>query len=352
MSDEQETALEVTAIVVNFNAGDDLREALASIARELAGRGWEGFVVDNASQDGSAAIAREFAPAVSLVVNPTNVGFGRAVNQALARARAPFVLIMNPDARLTPGALAVLEGELRREPQCAIAGPRILDPDGSVQGSARGDPDMFTGFFGRSTALRRLMPWLPASRRNVVDVNVPADAPSLAVDWLSGACVLARCEALLAEGGFDERYFLYYEDIDLAWRGRSRGWRYRFVPTSIVHHHHAATVGVGSNVHRYYSERNRLLTLVKNAPAAMATRELLRFPLSTVSYLWTEGVMPLLRGRRPRFATVALRVRSFGGASRHALYALRARRRIQQRRTVEPQLLVADLVRDRNQRRA
>src|SRR5204862_8104871 len=115
-------------------------------------------------------------------------------------------------------------------------------------------------------------------------------------------------------GLFDERYFLYYEDIDLAWRGRSRGWRYRFVPASIVHHHHAATVGVGSTVHRYYSERNRLLTLVKNAPAAMATRELLRFPLSTVSYLWTEAVRPLVRGRRPRFATVAVRVRSFAGA--------------------------------------
>jgi len=242
---------EVAAVIVNFNAGDDLRAALASAARELHGRAWEGFVVDNASHDGSAAIAREFAPAVTLVANAANVGFGRAVNQALARARAPFVLIMNPDCRLEPGALAALEGELRREPQCAIAGPRILDPDGSVQGSARGDPDMFTGFFGRSAALRRLMPWLPASRRNVVDVSVPADAPSLAVDWLSGACVLARREALVAEGGFDERYFLYWEDADLCRRLRTRGYDVRYVPAATAVHR----VGLSSRTARAPSVR-------------------------------------------------------------------------------------------------
>jgi GT2 family glycosyltransferase len=242
---------EVAAIVVNFNAGEELRAALTSIASELTGRAWQGFVVDNASQDGSAAIAQEFAPAVTLVANRANVGFGRAVNQALARCGAPFVLIMNPDCRLQPGALAALEGELRREPQCAIAGPRILDPDGSVQGSARGDPDMFTGFFGRSTALRRLMPWLPAARRNVVDVTVAAGSPSLAVDWLSGACVLARREALAAEHGFDERYFLYWEDADLCRRLRTRGYEVRYVPSATAVHR----VGLSSRTARAPSVR-------------------------------------------------------------------------------------------------
>ncbi|HEV8393916.1 MAG TPA: glycosyltransferase family 2 protein [Vicinamibacterales bacterium] len=242
---------DVTAIVVNFNAGDELRDALTSIASELAGRDWQGFVVDNASHDGSAAIAQEFAPAVTLVRNPANIGFGRAVNQALAQARAPFVLIMNPDCRLEPGAMAALESEMGQQPQCAIAGPRILDPDGSVQGSARGDPDMFTGFFGRNTALRRLLPWLPAARRNVVDVSVPAGAPSLAVDWLSGACVLSRREALLAEGGFDERYFLYWEDADLCRRLRTRGYEIRYVPKATAVHR----VGLSSRTARAPSVR-------------------------------------------------------------------------------------------------
>ena len=289
MSDEatREAAPDVTAIIVNFNAGDELREALASIARELAGRGWEGFVVDNASQDGSAAIAQEFAPAVSLIANAVNVGFGRAVNQALARARAPFVLIMNPDSRLEPGALAALEGVLRREPQCAIAGPRILDPDGSVQGSARGDPDMFTGFFGRSTALRRLMPWLPASRRNVVDVSVPAGGPSLAVDWLSGACVLAQREALVAAGGFDERYFLYWEDADLCRRLRTRGYEVRYVPVATAVHR----VGLSSRTARGPSVRAfhdsaYLYYATHVAPGALNPKRLLARALLSLRCWW------------------------------------------------------------------
>ena len=278
---------EVTAIVVNFNAGDELRAALASVARELDGRVWEGFVVDNASQDGSAAIAREFAPAVTLVANAANVGFGRAVNQALARAGAPFVLIMNPDCRLEPGALTALEAELRREPQCAIAGPRILDPDGSVQGSARGDPDMFTGFFGRSAALRRLMPWLPASRRNVVDVRVPAGAPSLAVDWLSGACLLARREALVAEGGFDGRYFLYWEDADLCRRLRTRGYEVRYVPGATAVHH----VGLSSRTARAPSVRAfhdsaYLYYATHVAPGALNPKRLLARALLSLRCWW------------------------------------------------------------------
>jgi len=230
------SAPELTAILVNYNAGDELRTALASIAAEMAGRAWDGFVVDNASVDGSAAIAQEFRPEVTLVANRENVGFGRAVNQALARARAPLVLIMNPDCRLQPGAVAALSGELARHAQCAMTGPRILNPDGSVQGSARGDPDMLTGLFGRSAALRRRLPWLPVARRNVVDETVAEADPAVVVDWLSGACVLARRDALAAVGGFDERYFLYWEDADLCRRLRARGAHVRYVPAATAVH--------------------------------------------------------------------------------------------------------------------
>jgi GT2 family glycosyltransferase len=224
---------------------------------------------------------------VTLVANAANVGFGRAVNQALARAGAPFVLIMNPDCRLEPGALTALEAELRREPQCAIAGPRILDPDGSVQGSARGDPDMFTGFFGRSAALRRLMPWLPASRRNVVDVRVPAGAPSLAVDWLSGACLLARREAIVAEGGFDERYFLYWEDADLCRRLRTRGYEVRYVPGATAVHH----VGLSSRTARAPSVRAfhdsaYLYYATHVAPGALNPKRLLARALLSLRCWW------------------------------------------------------------------
>ena len=230
-------APQVTAILVNYNAGAELREAIRSVGDELDGRDWEALVVDNASSDGSAAAVEEFSPRVRVVRNEQNVGFGRGVNQGLRATSAPLVLIMNPDCRLAPGAFDRLSGELDRWPQCAIAGPRILNPDGSPQGNARGDPDMLTGLFGRSAALRRLFPRLPVSTRNVVvDRGTPLDNGSIGVDWVSGACMLARRSALEQVHGFDERYFLYWEDADLCRRLRACGYQVRYVPGAAAVH--------------------------------------------------------------------------------------------------------------------
>lgn len=226
----------VAAVLVNYNAGPDLRNALQSVASEM-GDGWEAVVVDNASTDGSDAEVRAFAPQARLIRNSENVGFGRGVNQGIAATRASRVLIMNPDCRLHTGAVATLLRELDADPACAIAGPRILDPDGSVQGNARGDPDMLTGLFGRTGVLRRVLPALPLARRNVI-VDPPMDEGmrSIRVDWISGACMLARRDALDAVGGFDERYFMYWEDADLCRRLRSCGYHIRYVPAAVAVH--------------------------------------------------------------------------------------------------------------------
>ncbi len=213
---------EIAAILVNYNAGGELARALRSIADEMVGRSWEAFVVDNASSDGSGASVADFAPMVQLVQNTANVGFSRGVNQGLAVSTAPLVLIMNPDCRLVAGAVATLRSVLDAHPDCAIVGPRILNPDGSVQGSARGDPDMLTGLFGRTALLGRLVPFLPVAKRNVVaEEAIRSGEQSVVVDWLSGACMLARRTALEQVGGFDERFFLYWEDADLCRRLRA-----------------------------------------------------------------------------------------------------------------------------------
>ena len=238
---------EVTAIIVNYNAGDELRHALQSIAGDRGPSPWDAVVVDNASTDASADIALEFQPHVTLVRNSQNVGFGRAVNQALALVRTPRVLVMNPDCRLEPGAIAHLSRELQRHPDCAIAGPRILDPDGTEQGSARGDPNILTGLFGRSAALQRLLPGFGIATRNVVPSSAVPPGGSLPVDWVSGACMLARTDALRSVDGFDERYFLYWEDADLCRRLRTAGHHVRYVPSaSAVHRvgHSSSTVRV------------------------------------------------------------------------------------------------------------
>lgn len=227
---------EISAILVNYNAGPELRRALESIASELNGKTWEAFVIDNASIDGSGAIAREFSPQARAVNNVENVGFARGVNQGLRLASASTVLIMNPDCRLAPGAIATLRDALQDHEACAIVGPRILNPDGSVQGSARGDPDMLTGLFGRTMVLRRFLPELPVSKRNVVPDQVTVDGATVVVDWLSGACMLARRDALQRVGGFDERYFLYWEDADLCRRLRRSGYEVRYVPGATAIH--------------------------------------------------------------------------------------------------------------------
>lgn len=228
---------DVTAILVNYNAGPELRRALQSIAQALALLPWEAFVIDNASSDGSAAIVGEFGPQAHLLCNQQNVGFARGVNQGLMAATAPLVLIMNPDCQIAAGAFASLRGELERHDSCAIVGPCILDPDGAVQGNARGDPDMFTGLFGRTTTLRRVLPELPISKRNVIVDEPRRDGQSsVVVDWLSGACMLARRDALAKVGGFDERYFLYWEDADVCRRLRNVGYHVRYVQGATAVH--------------------------------------------------------------------------------------------------------------------
>ncbi|HEY1303484.1 MAG TPA: glycosyltransferase family 2 protein [Vicinamibacterales bacterium] len=243
---------EIAAVLVNYNAGADLVLALQSLANDFAGRAWEAVVVDNASSDGSEGLVDAFAPQVRLLRNATNVGFGRGVNQGVASCRAPLVLLMNPDCRVVSGATRCLQSQLDAHGSCAIVGPRVLDPNGSVQGSARGDPDMLTGLFGRTGRLREWFPLLPAARRNVItDPALGKGDESVIVDWVSGACMLVRRAAFESVGGFDERYFMYWEDADLCRRLRARGYHVRYVPGATVVH----SVGRSSRTARAASIR-------------------------------------------------------------------------------------------------
>jgi GT2 family glycosyltransferase len=235
-------------------------------------------VVDNASVDGSAAIAEQFGPRVRLIRNEKNLGFGRGINQALAATSAPLVLIMNPDCRLVAGALTTLEAQLLSHDDCAIVGPKILDPDGSMQGSARGDPDMLTGLFGRNTFLRRLLPGLGVSQRNVV-IAEPAFGgghTSRPVDWVSGACMLARRDALLGVAGFDEKYFLYWEDADLCRRLRVSGYHVRYVSGATAVHQvgHSTRTARAVSIRAFHASAYRYYA-THVAPGALNPKRLL-----------------------------------------------------------------------------
>jgi GT2 family glycosyltransferase len=265
------------AILVNYNAGPELERALRSIADEMTGQSWQGVVIDNASVDGSAAKVNPFVPHVRLIHNLTNVGFARGVNQGLAATTAPYVLIMNPDCRLMAGAIAALRGVLDAHPDCAITGPRVLNPDGSVQGSARGDPNMLTGLFGRTTLLRRFAPFLSIGRRNiVVDDAIRSGQQSVEVDWVSGACMLARREALDAAQGFDERFFLYWEDADLCRRLRAKNCHVRYVPgASAIHRVGQSSRTARASAIRAFHRSAYLYYSIHVAPAPLSPKRAL-----------------------------------------------------------------------------
>jgi GT2 family glycosyltransferase len=242
----------------------------------------------------------EFAPHARLVRNEENVGFARGVNQGLAATSAPLVLIMNPDCRLVAGAFTSLRRELEQSPPCAIAGPRILDPDGSLQGSARGDPDMFTGLFGRTTLLRRVLPNLAVSKRNVIgDAAVGDGRTSVGVDWLSGACMLARRDALRQVDGFDERYFLYWEDADLCRRLRARGYQVRYVPdATAIHRVGHSSRSVRAAAIRAFHESAYLYYATHVASTAFPKRLLARLLLAARCWLHLRlGVQDAPRAR-------------------------------------------------------
>jgi GT2 family glycosyltransferase len=284
----------LSAILVNYNAGDELRRALQSIADEMHGQPWEAVVVDNGSVDGSRAIVDEFAPFASTIANAENLGFARGVNQGLAATTAPRVLIMNPDCRLVAGAVAALCAEVERHERCAIAGPRILNPDGSVQGSARGDPNMLTGLFGRTGLLGRWMPWSGISRRNVVsEAAIRSGHASMIVDWLSGACMLARRDALVKVNGFDERYFLYWEDADLCRRLRSAGYHVRYVPRATAIHRvgHSSKTARATAIRAFHASAY-LYYATHNAPGRLQPKRALARVILSGRQWW------MLRGAR------------------------------------------------------
>jgi len=223
-------------VIVNFNAGEHLARCLGSLDEGLGGHQWAAAVVDNASADGSA----EFAlgrPGVELVRSNANVGFARAVNLGTSHVTGELLLLVNPDCRLTLGCVDPLVEELATHPSCGIAAPAVVNEAGLPDGNARGDPSMLTGLFGRSSLLRRLMPRAGLARRNVVlPSGLPPGSVSDEVDWVAGSCALMRRKAFDAVGGFDERYFLYWEDADLCRRLRTAGWRVRFRTDAVVVH--------------------------------------------------------------------------------------------------------------------
>ncbi|HEY6193089.1 MAG TPA: glycosyltransferase family 2 protein [Bacteroidota bacterium] len=222
----------LSIIIVTYDAALFLPDCLDSISRRPPPFAFEIIVVDNASTDDSVARARLHAPGAVVVENASNTGYAAANNAGYRRATGEFILLLNPDTILHDGALESMVGFLRANPDAGAIGPRILNPDGSLQRTGVSAPSLWnqlaeTFFLDRAFPRSRIF---GRHRRLYEDPGSRHD-----VDCLQGSCLLVRRDAV---GPFllDEAYFLYFEETDLCARLREEGWRVVYVPDATVVH--------------------------------------------------------------------------------------------------------------------
>jgi len=224
---------DASVIIVSYNTRDTLRACLESLYTAIGARRVEIIVVDNASRDGSADMVAEEFPATRLVRNPTNLGFAAANNLGFGIAHGRYLILLNPDTLLDAAAIELSLTHMDAHPAVGLAGGRLLGRSGADEPSARLFPSLLNEFL----VLTGLAARFPRSRflgrfdRTWADPSEPAP-----VDWVPGAFAIIRRSALTEVGGFDERFFLYYEEVDLCRRFKAAGWQVWYWPDIVVRH--------------------------------------------------------------------------------------------------------------------
>ena len=223
-------APEVSVVVVNYNTGYLLDRLFAALDTATTSIRIEIIVVDNASTDNSVEILEERYPSVKLIKNLTNVGFGRANNQAIYHVRGRYILLLNADAFVATDTVEKTVTFMNNHPRCGVLGVKLVGGDGTLQPSCRYFPTPWNVFLERS-GLSRFFP-----RHRLVD-DMRWDHKSIRqCDWVPGCYYLARSEVIRQVGLFDPRYFLYYEEVDHCRSVRDAGWQVIYYPyTEVVH---------------------------------------------------------------------------------------------------------------------
>jgi GT2 family glycosyltransferase len=220
--------------MVNHNSTDCAIKSIESVYKSLNGMMANIIVVDNNSRDDPEILKITF-PQIELILNKENLGFSKAVNQAIHISHAPFVVILNPDTVIFDTFFYNTIAFLKKNFNVGILGPRIYDADGKIQGSARKFPTPLTSLFGRKSPLTKIFPNNPISKKEFLCFK--SNGKPIEVDWVSGACIIANRKAIEEVGGFDEKFFLYWEDTDLCKRIKDNGWKIVYNPTSHINHY-------------------------------------------------------------------------------------------------------------------
>ena len=217
-------------VAVTYSPGPALDAFLESLGPATS-RPVEVVLADNGSTDGEPERAAAQRPEVRVLPTGGNVGYGAAVNIALADLREGYAVVANPDVRFEPGAIDRLLEAASRWPRAATVGPVIRTPEGELYPSARDLPELGTGI--GHALLGWVWPGNPWTARYRREREEPRERPA---GWLSGSCLLVDLEAFWSVGGFDPGYFMYFEDVDLAERLGRRGWLHVYTPSAVVVH--------------------------------------------------------------------------------------------------------------------
>ncbi|HKH11926.1 MAG TPA: glycosyltransferase family 2 protein [Rubrobacter sp.] len=220
--------MKFSVIVVNYHSWPLTLACVASL-RATGREDAEVLVVDNDTER-----VPDLPPGVRLIRSGENLGLTKAWNRAIPQTTGDLVVLLNPDAVVEEDFFERAEAFFEGEPRAGVAGPRTLDAEGELQLSARKEINLLSGLLGRTSLLTRLFPKSPLVKAQfpaLEDPRKPAE-----VDWVSGACMVVRREALEGISPLDERFFLYFEDADLCRRAREAGWRVFYLPQIEVLH--------------------------------------------------------------------------------------------------------------------
>ncbi|HSL43683.1 MAG TPA: glycosyltransferase family 2 protein [Anaerolineales bacterium] len=229
----------IAVCIITCNTRDLLRECLRSVLMENPD---EIVVVDNASTDGSVDMLKAEFPSVALVTLEKNIGFGAASNRGIQRCRSEHIYLINADTRVKSGSVQALNRYLEFHPEAAMVGPRMLNPDGTLQTSCFYYPTPLHVFLYISGSYK-LIPHLPLLKKR--SLQKVASDESMAVPWIHGAALAFRRDQIQSVGGFDENFFLYFEEVDLCYRLTLQGQQMHFMPEAEIIH-----VGGGTTVQR------------------------------------------------------------------------------------------------------
>jgi len=309
--------VDLSIIIVSWNVRPLLERCLRSISQSMGGAPagdaprYEVIVVDNGSADGSPDMLRATFPWARLLANSDNRGFAAANNQGLHIAQGRYLMLLNPDTEVVGGGLPAMLQYMDEHPDIGLLGPQLVYPDGAIQPSRRRFPTYATGFI-ESTAAQRWWPAHPLLRRYYMQ-DMPDDQVQ-DVDWLVGACLLLRRQAYEQVGDFDERYFMYSEELDYAYRLRRAGWRAVYLPAARVVHHEGRSSEqvIASRLIMFHTSKVQLYAKLFGPRRACLLRAYL---LATFVFQWAEEALKWLLGhkrslRRERMAAYSQALRS------------------------------------------